>query len=67
MYLKVKKSESENVAEDSWPISPDSEKDQQETEILTSTDNNKDGDPVEKKIKNGSLSEKFFLSDPPED
>jgi len=58
MYIKADKSESERVTENSRIIPLEPEKDQQEGQ-------NKD--PIEKKSTDESLSEKFFLSDPPLD
>ncbi|MBW2630807.1 MAG: hypothetical protein JRC90_03420 [Deltaproteobacteria bacterium] len=67
MYVKAKKSKSIHTIENSRAVSRESEKDQQETAILTPSANSEDEDSVEKKPKDGSLSEKFFLSNPPED
>ena len=67
MYVKAKKSKLIHIIENNRAVSPEAEKDQQETAILTPLDNNEDEDPVEKKPKDGGLSEKFFLPDLPED
>jgi len=66
MYLKAKKNKSINTIENSRAVSTESEKDRQKKVILTPSANSEDEDTVEKKPKDGSLSEKFFLPDFPE-
>jgi len=67
MYVEAKKNKSIHITENSRAVSPEAGKDQREATILMPSANNEDEDPVEKKPKDGSLSEKFFLPDFPED
>jgi hypothetical protein len=67
MYVKAKKNKSTHTIENSRAVSKESEKDRQETAILTPSASSEDEASVEKKPKDGNLSEKFFLLDPSED
>ncbi|MBW2544635.1 MAG: hypothetical protein JRD43_04050 [Deltaproteobacteria bacterium] len=68
MYYKTKKSESKQVPEDSHTVPLEPAKNQHK-ESITSTppDKNKNEDFAGEKPKDAGLSEKFFLSDFPED
>jgi len=66
MYYKTKKSESGQVPEDSHSVPLESEKDQHNESIISAS-SNKNENFTGEKPKNAGLSEKFFLSDFPED
>ena len=66
MNRKTKRSESKQVPEDSHAVPLEPEKDQHKESII-STSSNKNADFAGEKPKDAGLSEKFFLSDFPED
>jgi len=66
MYYKPKKSTSKQVAEDSRSVPLEAEEDRHK-ESIASTLSDKNRELAGKKPQDGGLSEKFFLSDFPED
>ena len=68
MHYKTNKNESAQVTEDTHAAPLEPEKDRhRESIISTSPDRNGDEDFAGKKPEDAGLSEKFFLSDFPED
>ena len=66
MYYKPKKSTSKQIAEDSRSVPLEAEEDRH-MESIASTLSDKNRELAGKKPQDGGLSEKFFLSDFPED
>ncbi|MBA7580478.1 hypothetical protein ES708_22370 [subsurface metagenome] len=61
----TKRSESEQGSEErsSGSLKPDKDQDTKQPAILTSSNNDANGDLKEKRSRNAGLSEEFFLSD----